>query len=92
MQYNHRQVGVAMNLKETRIRNFLSIAKLADKANVSVATVRDVEAGKHRPTLTTCRKLAAALGMSPDAIHECREIMEALLAKGRSAVQRVVRR
>ena len=81
-----------MNLKEMRIRNFLSMAKLADKASVSLATVRDVEAGKHRPTLTTCRKLAAALGMSPDTIHECREIMETLLVKGKGAVKRVVRR
>lgn len=81
-----------MNLKEVRIRNFLSMAKLADKARVSVATIRDVEAGKHRPTLTTCRKLATAMGMSPDMIHECREIMDMLLEKGKGAVQRVIRR
>ena len=41
-----------MNLKEARIRNFLSMAKLSDKAKVSVATIRDVEGGRHNPSLS----------------------------------------
>ena len=81
-----------MNLKEARIRNFLSMAKLADKAKVSVATIRDVEAGRHHPSLTTCAKLAAALGMSPEAIAECQETMQRLLEKGNRIAKRVLRR
>jgi len=70
-----------MKLKEARVSNFLSIAKLAEKAKVSVATVRDVESGKHKPSLTTCGKLAAALGMAPQEIDECRETMERSLGQ-----------
>ncbi len=80
-----------MKLREARIQKFLTMAKLAQKAEVSVATVRDTEAGRHRPSLTTCGKLAAALGMSPEFIDECREMMERLLAMGRKAVTRVKR-
>ena len=65
-----------MKLREARVSNFLSMAKLAEKAKVSVATIRDVEVGKHRPSLTTCGKLATALGMPPQEIDECRETME----------------
>ena len=65
-----------MKLREARVSNFLSMAKLAEKAKVSVATIRDVETGKHKPSLTTCGKLAAALGTPPQEIDECRETME----------------
>lgn len=78
-----------MKLREARIQKFLSMAKLAQKAKVSVATIRDTEAGRHRPSLTTCGKLAAALGMAPEFIEECREMMERLLARGRKVVRRV---
>ena len=70
-----------MTLKEARVRGFLSMAKLAEKAGVSVATIRDVESGKHQPSLTTCGKLSAALEISPDEIDECRATMERSLGK-----------
>lgn len=65
-----------MKLREARVRGFLSRAKLSEKAKVAVATIRDVEVGKHRPSLTTCTKLATALGIPPEEIDECRETME----------------
>ena len=80
-----------MNLKEARIRNFLSMAKLSDKAKVSVATIRDVEGGRHNPSLSTCAKLATALGMSPEAIAECQETMQRLLDKAKNVIKRVSR-
>ena len=70
-----------MKLKEARVRNFLSMAKLAEKANISVATIRDVESGKHQPSLTTCGKLSAALEVPPEEIDECRATMERSLAE-----------
>ncbi len=82
----------ALKLRDARIHKFLSMAKLAQKAKVSLATVRDTEAGRHRPSLTTCGKLAAALGMSPEFIDECREMMERLLARGRRVATRLTRR
>ena len=81
-----------MNLREARIQKFLSMAKLAKKAKVSIATIRDTEAGRHRPSLTTCGKLGSALGMAPELIDECREMMERLLAKGQNVVKKVTRR
>jgi len=81
-----------VKLRDTRIQKFLSMAKLAEKAKLSLATIRDIEAGRHRPSLTTCGKLGSALGMSPEFIEECREMMERLLARGRKVVQRVTRR
>ena len=84
--------GEAVDLKEARIRNFFSMAKLADKAKVSVATIRDVESGRQQPSLTTCAKLAAALSMSPEAIAECQETMQRLLEKGNKIAKRILRK
>ena len=68
-----------MNLRETRVRKFLSMAKLAKKSKVSLSTVRDIEAGRHTPSLTTCGKLGRALRIRPEMIAECRAAMEKAL-------------
>ena len=62
-----------MRLREIRVNRFHSMARLSRMADVSVSTIRDVEAGRHKPSLITCAKLAAALGMSAEEIDECRE-------------------
>ena len=65
-----------MNLREARVRRFLSMAKLAQKSKVSLSTIRDAEAGRHTPSLATCEKLGRALGIRPEMIAECRAAME----------------
>jgi DNA-binding XRE family transcriptional regulator len=66
------------------------MAKLADQAGVSLATIRDVESGRRQPSLTTCGTFGAVLGMSPEGIDECKATMERLLAKGRQVVKRTM--
>ena len=73
-----------MKLKEARIRAFLSMAKLAEKAGLSIATIRDIEAERHRPSLTTCGKLSTALEMKPEELDECRDTMERSLGQASS--------
>lgn len=68
-----------MKLKEARVRKYFSMAELAKKAKVSLATIRDTEGGKRLPSLTTCRKLAEALETNPDEIDEFREALEKAL-------------
>ena len=65
-----------MKLREARVRSTLSRAKLADKANVSEATIRDSESGKYLPSLNTCGKVAEALGLPPQEIDEFRAAMQ----------------
>jgi DNA-binding XRE family transcriptional regulator len=62
-----------MRLREIRVSRFLSMARLARMADISTSTIRDMEAGKHKPSDITCAKLAAALGISAGDIDECRE-------------------
>ena len=45
-------------------------------ADVSVSTIRDIEAGRHKPSLITCAKLAVALEMPMEEIDECKEQAE----------------
>jgi DNA-binding XRE family transcriptional regulator len=44
--------------------------ELAAQANVAQKTIVDIETGKIRPHPTTIRKLAAALGVEPEALAE----------------------
>jgi DNA-binding XRE family transcriptional regulator len=64
-----------MKLKEIRISRFLSMNRLARDADLSLSTIRDIEAGKHQPSEITCAKLASALGLPAEEIDECRERM-----------------
>jgi DNA-binding XRE family transcriptional regulator len=66
-----------MPLRELRRRRYLTMRRLAAMADLSLATIRDVEVGRHRPSFTTCEKLARALNVMPDEIDECRALIEA---------------
>jgi DNA-binding XRE family transcriptional regulator len=64
-----------MKLREIRVSKFLSMARLARLADISISTIRDIESGKRTPSLITCAKLSAALGVPAEEIDECREAM-----------------
>ena len=50
-------------LKKRRMLLNISQVDLAEKAEVSLATVKDIERGKGNPSLQTIRKLLSVLGM-----------------------------
>ena len=50
-------------LKERRSQLKISQSDLAEMANVSLATVKDIERGKGNPSLQTVEKILAVLGM-----------------------------
>ena len=54
-------------LREKRLEAALSMNELAAAAKVSASTVMDIERGAH-PRMATIRKLAQALGCSPQDI------------------------
>ena len=50
-------------LKERRSQLKISQYDLAEMANVSLATVKDIERGKGNPSIQTVEKILAVLGM-----------------------------
>lgn len=54
-------------LTKARVKAGLSFKQLADKADVSVATVHGIEHGASSPSLDTVEKLTTALGTSVEA-------------------------
>ena len=56
------------NLRRLRESKALSQRDLAALAGLSVTTVNRVETGLRRPIPSTVRKLAQALGVSPDKL------------------------
>ena len=52
-------------LKEHRERAFLTQADLAEKSGVAETTINRIEKGRHGARISTARKLAAALGVTP---------------------------
>ena len=50
-------------LKERRSQLNISQSDLAEMADVSLATVKDIERGKGNPSILTVKKLLAVLGM-----------------------------
>jgi len=57
-------------LRELRDRAALSQEDLAERSNVSRATIADLEAGKRPARPSTRRKLAEALGVEPYKLGE----------------------
>lgn len=55
-------------LRQLRKQADISQQQLAEKARVSINTVRALESGRVRPLLDTARAIAQALGVSPDDI------------------------
>ena len=56
------------NLHRLRELRALSQRELAALAGLSVTTVNRIENGQHRPMPKTVRKLARALGVSPEEL------------------------
>ena len=50
-------------IKERRSQLKISQSDLAEMANVSLATVKNIERGKGNPSLQTVEKILAVLGM-----------------------------
>ena len=48
----------------------LTLAQLAERAGVPLAVVAKLEAGTVRPQAPTLRRLAAALGLAPEALRD----------------------
>jgi len=57
-------------LKLLRERKALTQAELAERAGISRITVARLEAGVDEPRPATTRKLAAALGVEPEALMD----------------------
>ena len=58
----------APRLRELRERAFLTQAELAEKSGVSEGTINRIELGRHSPRISTIRRLAQALGVSPEEL------------------------
>ncbi len=58
-------VYVGDNLKKLRVLNALTQAELAQKAGLTLAAVARIERNEAEPRMTTLRKLAEALEVSP---------------------------
>lgn len=52
-------------LRELRLRAYLTQEMLSEKAGVTISTISALEAGRENPRISTIRKLAAALDVSP---------------------------
>ena len=59
-----------MNANVRRLRELraLSQRELAARANLSVTTVNRIETGKRKPIPRTVRRLAEALGVTPEEL------------------------
>jgi transcriptional regulator with XRE-family HTH domain len=55
-----------VRVREWRQRRLLTQAELADRIGVSVGTINRIERGVHRPRLSTIRRIANALDLSPE--------------------------
>jgi len=55
-------------LRDHRVSQFTTQEELAKKAGLSPTTVNRLEKGREKPMFQTIRKLAEALGVSPDQI------------------------
>src|SRR5690348_13645829 len=55
-------LGIGARLADLRSQHRYSIRRLANEAGVSASLVSDVERGKVEPSISTLKRLAAALG------------------------------
>jgi transcriptional regulator with XRE-family HTH domain len=53
-------------VREIREAKLISRSELAQRASLSISTINRIEQGKAHPTLTTIRKILAALGIPPE--------------------------
>jgi transcriptional regulator with XRE-family HTH domain len=59
-----------MRLRELRLRRALTLRDLGALAGLAYDNIHAIERGKHAPRPSTVRKLAAALGVAPDAFFD----------------------
>jgi transcriptional regulator with XRE-family HTH domain len=64
------QTPIGLRLKELREAAGLTQPQLAERTGLSRAGVAHIEQGLRRPTWDTITKLAAALGVTPDAFSK----------------------
>ena len=62
-------------LDQWRRARLLTLRELAAKAGLSYRTLSYVQNGKQTPGFDTIRRLAAALGVEPEQIADCRVVM-----------------
>jgi transcriptional regulator with XRE-family HTH domain len=55
-------------LRSVRERLFVTQEELAERTGMSRASISRIESGQQRPRISTVRKLAAALGVSPETL------------------------
>lgn len=55
-------------LRAVRERLFVTQEELSARTGISRATISRIENGEQRPRISTVRRLAAALGVPPDAL------------------------
>jgi len=68
-QHDHKALdGMNSNIRRLRELRALSQRDLATQAKLSVTTVNRIEIGKRKPMPSTVRKLAAALGVTPEEL------------------------
>jgi transcriptional regulator with XRE-family HTH domain len=67
-------MSLADNLRRARLTRFWSQTELAEKANVSRATIARVELGGYVPQLKTIRRLAEALSVEPGELVTIEEL------------------
>ncbi|MCD8154520.1 MAG: helix-turn-helix domain-containing protein [Clostridiales bacterium] len=58
----------AEKIRQLRKRKRMTQKQLAEKAGLAVTTIQQYEAGKYRPKLEACKKLAAALDVGVSEI------------------------
>ena len=56
------------NVRRLRVLHALSQRELAEQAKLSVTTVNRIETGQRKPMPRTVRKLAEALGVTPEEL------------------------
>jgi len=63
------KLKIAQNIKKLKEKNSLSQTDLCKKANLAYHTVAKIESGSTPdPRITTVQKIAAALGVTVDAL------------------------
>ena len=63
-----------VKLKEVREGSLVTQEELSQRSGVGKASISRIESGRHVPRFSTIRKLAAALGVDPQALIERNEI------------------
>jgi len=65
----------ATPLRTLRLARALGTRTLASEAGVTQKTLLTTELGRRRPSLTTIRRLSAALGVAPLDVTEFRSVL-----------------